>query len=345
MAATRLTTLPASWYTDAEIAQLEHERIFRGAWQYVARADQVAEPRSYVAARAGAVPVVIVRDDVGELRGFVNVCRHRGHEVVSGEGKRAALQCPYHAWTYGLDGRLRAAPRSDREPGFSVEEIALAPVAVDTWGPFVFANPDVDAAPLAEVLGDLPERFGVPFGGLRFHRRAEWTVAANWKVTAENFLECYHCSVAHPGFSAVVDVSPDAYTLASDGFVLSQHARLRDGEAEVEGEFHLIWPNTVINVMPGRANVSIGPLLPEGPAGTRRFLDYWLPADADDAWIAEYHAFDDQVGKEDEALVESVQRGLESGMLERGVVLPESEQLIVAFEALVEQALDGSAPS
>ncbi len=86
MATTRLTTLPASWYTDAEVLRAEQERIFRRSWQYAARADQVAEPRSYVAARAGAVPVVVVRDDAGELRGFVNVCRHRGHEVVSGEG-------------------------------------------------------------------------------------------------------------------------------------------------------------------------------------------------------------------------------------------------------------------
>jgi phenylpropionate dioxygenase-like ring-hydroxylating dioxygenase large terminal subunit len=339
MAVGALTTLPASWYTDPAILRLEQDRIFRRGWQYVARGDEVAEPRAYVAARVGDVPVVVLRDEEDVLRGYVNVCRHRGHEVVSGSGKRAALQCPYHAWTYGLDGRLRAAPRSEREPGFSLEGVALAPVAVEEWGPWIFANADAEAAPLAETLGDLPDRLGVPFDRLRFYQRSDWTVEANWKVVAENFLECYHCAVAHPGFSAVVDVSPEAYRLSSEGFVLSQHAVLRDGAAEIDGEFHLIWPNTVINVMPGRPNVSIGPIVPAGPGRAARFLDYWVDAEGDQAWVEELMAFDTQVGVEDEALVESVQRGLASGQVERGRLLPESEQLIVAFEALVERAL------
>ena len=353
MAATRVTTLPASWYTDPEILRLEGELIFRRSWQYVARADQVAEPGRYVAARAGDVPVVVVRD--GEtLRGFVNVCRHRGHEVVSGEGARRSLQCPYHAWTYGLDGCLRAAPRADREPGLDLGELSLLPVAVAEWGPFVFANPDADAAPLSEHLGELPSLLaesGLDLDRLRFRHRSEWEVEANWKVVAENFLECYHCAVAHPGFSSVVDVAPDAYRLEAHETFLSQygsvHGAVRSGRregpydavGEVEGQFHLLWPNFVLNVMPGRPNLSAGTILPAGPGRSARLLDYWFVEDADEAWVRDLLAFDDQVGREDEALVESVQRGLASGMLERGHLLGESEKLIVAFEALVERAL------
>jgi choline monooxygenase len=359
MAAGAPTTLPASWYTDPAILRLEQERIFRTSWQYVARADQVAEPRSYAAGRAGEIPVVVVRDDEGELRGFVNVCRHRGHEVVSGSGSRASLQCPYHAWTYGLDGCLRSAPRADREPGFSTEGLGLLPVAVDTWGPWVFANPAADAAPLAEHLGELPDlvaRAGLDLDSLRFRERAEWTVEANWKIVVENFLECYHCSVAHPGFSSVVDVSPEAYRLEQGPTFLSQYGTLREPVAagerpgpyevrgEVEGQFHLLWPNFVINVMPGRPNVSAGTMLPAGPGRTARVLDYWFAEDADEEWIRGMRAFDDQVGREDEALVESVHAGLASGLVERGLLLPESEQLIVAFEAMVERSLDGAAP-
>jgi phenylpropionate dioxygenase-like ring-hydroxylating dioxygenase large terminal subunit len=110
----------------------EEEAIFRRFWQYAARADQVAEPGSYVAARAGALPVVVVRDGHARLRAFVNVCRHRGSVICDGEGRRETLQCPYHGWTYDLDGTLRAAPRADREPSFSLDGIALVPVAVDT---------------------------------------------------------------------------------------------------------------------------------------------------------------------------------------------------------------------
>jgi phenylpropionate dioxygenase-like ring-hydroxylating dioxygenase large terminal subunit len=339
MATARVPTLPASWYTDHEILRAERERIVHRSWQYVARADQLDSPRSYVATRAGDVPVVLVRDDEGGLRGFVNVCRHRAHEVVSGEGARATFQCPYHAWTYGLDGRLRTAPRSEREPGFSMDGIALLPISVGTWGPLVFANPDPEAAPLAETLGDLPDRFGLDLERLRFHERIEWSVEANWKVVLENFLECYHCAVAHPAFNALVDTGPDAYRLSFDGPVLSQHAALRRRKSEVEGEFHLIWPNTTMNVFPGRPNLSIGPVLPVGSGRAARFLDYWFAEDADEDWIRELRELDGQVGREDEALVESVQRGLTTGLVDRGVVLPESEQLIVAFESLVERAL------
>ena len=156
------------------------------------------------------------------MRGFVNVCRHRGSLVCEGEGRRETLQCPYHAWTYALDGSLRAAPRSDREPGFDKAELGLLPVGVGTWGPFVFVNPDVDAAPLAETLGDLPERLAavVDVDALVFHHRSEPALDANWKVCAENYLECYHCAVAHPGFSAVVNTADDAYGLEESAPVL-----------------------------------------------------------------------------------------------------------------------------
>ena len=127
---------------------LERERLFARAWTYAGPAEWVSEPGSYFAAQIGHVPVAVVRGSDGVLRGFVNVCRHRGHLVVEGTGCRETLQCPYHAWTYDLDGSLRKAPRSEREPGFDPTGLSLAPVSVDTWGPFVFVNPDPDAAPL-----------------------------------------------------------------------------------------------------------------------------------------------------------------------------------------------------
>ncbi len=111
-------TLPASWYSDEGVLELEREQIFASAWQYAGPAELVAEPESFMASVAGHIPVVVTRASDGELRGLVNVCRHRGHVVAQGCGSRATLQCPYHAWTYELDGSLRRAPRSDREAGF-----------------------------------------------------------------------------------------------------------------------------------------------------------------------------------------------------------------------------------
>jgi phenylpropionate dioxygenase-like ring-hydroxylating dioxygenase large terminal subunit len=331
-------TLPWVWYTDPEILRREQERIFRRAWQYAGPAQHVAEPNTFLTCQAGDLPVVVVRAGGGDLRAFVNVCRHRGSIVMEGHGRRATLQCSYHAWTYGLDGTLKAAPRADREPEFDSSGLALLPVSVATWGPFVFVHPDAEAPPLADTLGRLPEL--VPeLDSLRFHHRSEYEVAANWKIACENFLECYHCPVAHPGFSAVVDVDPDEYTLEPHDTFWSQYARLRDDRTAPGGQFHLLFPNVKLNVYPGPPNLSIGPVLPAGPERTLGHLDYFFPADADDAWIEELVAFDDQVGREDTKLVESVQRGVRSGAIEHGRLLPESEQLVAAFQRRVFDAL------
>src|SRR6187200_626216 len=151
-----LRTLPYEWYTDPAVLHLEQQRLFARSWQYAARLDQVAEPGQLTTAYAGELPVVLARARDGELRGFVNVCRHRGHPLCEGEQRRETIQCPYHAWTYGLDGRLRAAPRSEEEPEFPQDELGLVPIAVDTWGPFVFANAGAEPEPLADALGPLP---------------------------------------------------------------------------------------------------------------------------------------------------------------------------------------------
>jgi phenylpropionate dioxygenase-like ring-hydroxylating dioxygenase large terminal subunit len=341
-------TLDWTAYADPELLPRERERIFARSWQYVGHEGQLATP-GYFASRVGDIPVVITRDRDGELRGFLNVCRHRGSIVAHGEGARSSLQCPYHAWTYALDGSLRAAPRADLEGGIEGDELSLRPVSVGTWGPFVFANPDPEAVPLAETLGRLPVlvgEAGVDVDAIEVRSRAESTVDANWKIVAENFLECYHCSVAHPGFSALVDVSPESYSLDPGETFSTQLGPVRadgngyDTSGEVaRSQFHFLWPNTMINIFPGRPNLSIGPVLPAGADRTDRFLDYFFAPDVDEAWVDELLEFDGQVGAEDRVLVENVQRGVSTGLIEVGRLLPESERLIADFQARVQAAL------
>jgi choline monooxygenase len=338
------TTLPYGWYTDPEILRLEQERIFASAWQYVGHTGQLARP-GYFATRVGRTPVVVTRDRDGVLRAFVNVCRHRGQVVAEGEGRRETLQCPYHAWTYGLDGRLRSAPRSEEEPEFPHDELCLVPVAVDTWGPFVFANARPVVEPLAQALGSLPAQvaeLGLDVDSLVHHSRWEAELDANWKIVCENFLECYHCQVAHPAFSEVIDVSPDAYVLSTDGRLSTQHGPLRTAAPADElprAQFHFLWPSLGINIFGGRPNISIGPIVPLTPERTYRFLDYFFGPDVEKAWIDELLAFDDQVGREDRTLVEGVQRGIASGALEHGFLMSRSEQLIGHFQTLTAAAL------
>ena len=229
------------------------------------------------------------------------------------------------------------------------------PVAVATWGPLVFVHPDAAAPPLETLLGSVPASVragGLDPEGLRFHSRVEYELQANWKVVIENYLECYHCAVAHPGFSSVVEVDPTRYRLEASSWSSSQFCGLREtprgpgtgtsyqpsGEI-TEGQFHFLWPNTRLNVFPGRPNLSVGTAIPIGPERTRGFFDYFFGEGVTEGETRDLLAFDDQVGREDRVLVESVQRGVRSGVLGSGRLLPQSEQLIAHFQQLVRRAL------
>jgi choline monooxygenase len=343
--------LPADWYTSADVAARERERIFRRSWQYAGRAEQLAASGDYLTASLGDVPIVVVRGD-DALRAFINVCRHRRHEVVQGAGNKKVLQCPYHAWTYGLDGRLRAAPRSDREADFDRATCSLLPARADTWGPFVFAALDQAAPALSEVVGELPSivaRSGLVLGDLRFHGREEWTARANWKVMVENFLECYHCPVQHPAFSAVVDVDEDSYALDGYRWSSSQVAPVRPSALEGRGrktayavrgavtqaQYHYIWPNLTLSINPGPPNLSLDVWLPDGPERTRGFSEHYFGPEVSESERRDIIAFNHQVGREDDALTDSVQRGLRAGLPAEARLLPASEHLVIHFQKLV----------
>ena len=348
-------TLPASWYSDPGVAALERERIFARTWQYAGPAEQVEAPGSYLATQAGHVPVVVTRGRDGVLRGFVNVCRHRAYVIARGSGCRETLQCPYHAWTYELDGTLRKAPRSEREAGFDAADFSLLPVSVDSWGPFLFVNPDPAATPLAEALGALPEiaaRSGLDLSTLRYHSHHEWVIEANWKVALENYLECYHCPVAHPGFSKLIDVDPDSYALTVSPTFSSQIGPIRasalngNGSAPytpvgdvLQSQYHFLWPNTTINIAPGPANIALERWVPDGVGRTVEVTDYWFGADVPPEIMQEVLDFDDQVGREDTDLVVSVQAGLNSGTVPQGRLMRESEQLIADFQHRLHDAV------
>ena len=346
-------TLPAHWYSDESIAALERERIFARTWQYAGRVEQVADPGCFFATRAGHIPIAVVRGKDGELRAFVNVCRHRGHPVISGEGCRETLQCPYHAWTYDLDGSLRRAPRAEREK-VDLSGIALLPAAVGEWGPFVFVNPDPAAEPLREYLGELPELIaasGVDLARVRFHSHHEWEVRSNWKIAMENFLECYHCPVAHPGFSKVIDVDPDAYELTVSETFSSQlgHVRASALSADRDGyvprgevtvaQYDFLWPNTTIDIEAGPVNIAIERWVPTGPRTTVEVTDYFFAEDVTEEQAQEVIAFGTQVGIEDQSLCESAQEGLDAGLVTQGRLLLQSEQLIHDFQRKLVAAL------
>lgn len=342
-------TLPFSAYTDPAFLEREKGTLFTNSWQYVGHTGDLTEVRC-LPLQINDLPVVLTQD-AETIHALVNVCAHRGSLVCTEPSSREALVCPYHAWRYRLDGTLVSAARSNREVEFNPADHALETLRVGQWGPFLFVALSDKAPTFEEFLGDLPhqvKRAGIDVHSLVFHSRATSTLNANWKVCVENFLECYHCRVAHPDFSKAIDTSADGYELVTAPTYSTQYGPVRerwtgnfDPTGEVpRGQFHLLYPNTAINIMPGEPNISIGPITPTGPGSTHRFLDYFFGPDVPGSWIDPMMEFDEQVGREDLVLVENMQLGISARPDRRGTLFMDSEHLIAHFEDYVVRALD-----
>jgi Rieske 2Fe-2S family protein len=212
--------LPQAAYTSPDVLAWEQEYFFAGNWVCAGRATDLADPGDRRAMRIGDDAVLFVRGDDGVLRGFFNVCRHRGHELLpcGASAHRNAIHCPYHAWTYGLDGALKATPRFDAPPAFDPNEFGLVPVRTEEWLGWVMVNVSGDAPPLAQHIGALDELIA-PYECSRLVVGAshEYVLHANWKLPLENYHECYHCPAIHPELCVVSPpTSGDNYDLPGD---------------------------------------------------------------------------------------------------------------------------------
>src|ERR1022692_5084694 len=224
------STIPATWYVDPSIAELERLSVFSKTWQLVARTDQLKMPGEFVRATVASEPIVIVRGNDGILRGFYNVCRHHAAAVVTEPcGQASLLHCPYHGWNYGLDGSLKGMPEVDGVKNFERKDNGLVPVKVDTWEQFVFVNLDPVAAPLEEFLGGMVKRVA-PLGlnKLHYFTTRRYDIHCNWKVFVDNYLDGgYHVPHLHKGLSSVLDYkqytieNEDRYCLQSSPMVSS----------------------------------------------------------------------------------------------------------------------------
>ena len=324
-------TIPADWYTTTESLARDRATALRQGWQYIGPATDVAEPGSFTTGDLAGLPIVITRDVDGTLRGFANVCRHRGALVAEGCGRRRTLQCRYHGWTYRLDGTLH------RSPGMTLDEdVRLPAIAVATLGPLLFAAADPRTEPLETALGpflDLLDRVaGVELRRLVHRCRLEHTIAANWKVVVENFIECYHCPLVHtetlPGYG------DDDYRIGQFGSLHTQHL---DDQRFC---FAYLFPTTQLSAYGHESAFVARAITPEGPDRTRVALDYWFLDDCADDAAGRYVEWFERVIGEDKPLCESVQHGLASGAIDRGYLNPDAEAGLAAFQQLLLDAFD-----
>jgi len=351
-----LRTLPRAAYVDERHYAREVDRIWFREWVCVGRAESLSAAGDYLQVEVAGESILVVRDRDGKLRAFANVCRHRGSQLVmdtaptaNGPGAhgrfKGAIRCPYHAWTYGLDGRLRNAPFLTESDGLRKEQLGLYQAAVDVWGGFVFVNltPE-EVTPersLAARLGETVERAAnYPLADLRTGHRITYEVDANWKAILENYNECYHCGPVHPELCEVVPAFKEAGGAGLDweegvphreGATTFTFSGTTDrapfpGLSEEEQRRHkgeLLYPNLMISL--AADHVAAFTLWPSGPGHTRIDCDFLFhpdemarnafdPSDAVEFW--------DIVNRQDWRICESVQRGMGSRRFTAGYYAP-----------------------
>jgi Rieske 2Fe-2S family protein len=215
-------TLPQPYFTDPAILAQEKERLLLNGWVAVGRAEQVAKPGAYFVADVAGQSIIVLRDKTGTIRAFYNVCAHRGSRLCEEHQGQLSetLQCPYHAWTYALDGRLIGAPSTNDLEGFSKSDWPLRPVAVGSWEGFLFLNLSPMPEPFEQYMGPVWDRF-VRFGSsdLLLGKTIEYTVKANWKLIVQNYSECYHCALVHPELTKLTPPTGGANDLTDGAFL------------------------------------------------------------------------------------------------------------------------------
>lgn len=351
-------TLPARYYISPEIFELEKDAIFYKTWHYAGHASQVSEPGQYFTTTIHQQNLFIAHGRDGEIRAFYNVCAHRGHTLLEGSGKKNIITCPYHAWAYDFDGKLKAARNSENVEGFNKCDFPLKQVKLETFCGMLMINLDLNATPFAEQYDGLEaeiRQYMPSVDELSFAQRDTFDVESNWKVLVDNFLECYHCAGAHKDFVDLVNM--DTYRTITHKRYSSQCAaapvsnkstafNFEPGEVDFGYAGFFVWPNMTIWLYPGEANMSILQMNPSTPEQTTEYQDWFTLGGKLSPQLKEAAAYQkDVLQPEDISLCESVQQGLQSKGYNQGRFIVDegktelSEHAVHHFQKMVMEAL------
>jgi choline monooxygenase len=370
-------TLNPEAYRSSDYFEVEKQKVYGSSWVCVGYLSQLREPGDAITATVGGQPILVLRDRERRLRAFYNVCRHRGSQLVERSGNIEIIRCPYHAWGYSLDGKLLGTPyfrgldvpEAERRYfdtshvyDFKKEDYGLLPVAVDSWGCFVFVTLDAAARPLAQWLGDLPERYRrYPLAELEVYGRKLFTIAANWKLIAENFMEYYHLPWVHPELTTVsgvadhhrqqgpgmytgMDTSPLTYQAES---ALSADLPTMPGLDATERQsayWIYLFPNVALFLLPNHLFTLL--LQPSGIGHTVESADLLVHPSVYEGKDArtkldEIYRYWDMVNQQDILAVERVQRGVQSRAYPGGRMCYRFEEPIHRFQNMVIDRLTG----
>jgi phenylpropionate dioxygenase-like ring-hydroxylating dioxygenase large terminal subunit len=329
--------MPKSVYTSPEFLALEQERIFRRDWLCAGRAEALPEPGDYMTMQIAGEPVIVLRDRDGTIRAMSNVCRHRMSTLLEGRGNVRSIVCPYHAWTYNLDGTLRGAPAMGLNEGYCKSDIRLPQVRAEVWQGWIMVTLNPGAPSPAAVLEDVDALVGyLDMASYRETFRQEFRWATNWKVLAENFMESYHLPVCHNGtIGGTVDLNqmtcPEGHDAFNYHWIIKNNSLpltlAHPSNTTLQGDRRRItwllsiYPSLLITLTPGYFWYLS--LTPDGPGHVNVLYGGGMSAD----WVADPEAEThlntlrvllDAVNEEDKGCTERVYRGLCAGLSEPG---------------------------
>jgi choline monooxygenase len=348
--------LPSKYYYDSQIFEQEKEQIFYRSWNFIGHTIQLSQPGQYFTTKVADQNLAIVRGRDNVVRAFYNVCAHRGHELLEGEGQQKAIACPYHSWTYSMDGILQYAPYGDKIEKFNPSEICLKEIRLEEIGGLLFVNLDSQAKPLRDLVPTLEKELLTYIPNSRelhlsYHQ--EFTVRTNWKNLVENALEDYHTPFLHPGVknnskTETFEVIPKKLSLINTCKVKSN----ADGRYNLEGmeEFiwwwYWLWPNTQISTFPDRS-MRIFRVQPESPTQSKWSFDFYLTNMKPNQQEMEHiENLIKTTLSEDIIAVEAVQRGQQSlGFQQPRLVIGQgkeswSEIGVYNFQKLVKESIE-----
>ncbi|MEL7202627.1 MAG: ring-hydroxylating oxygenase subunit alpha [Pseudomonadota bacterium] len=357
----RSLSLRSAAYTEQLWFDADLKAIIARSWQWVCHVEKTREPGSYITVEIAGSPIAVVRGRDGVLRAFYNVCKHRAHELLSGEGNTTRIMCPYHAWVYKLDGQLARAPHTDSLQDFDPGTICLDQVQVEEFCGFVFVNLDPDAKSLQEQTGTLEteiRHWAPDVENLTFGHRLTYSIKSNWKNVVDNFLECYHCPTAHKDFCDLVDM--DTYRVTTHGIYSSHMAdagQAKNSAYDVSNatvKTHAVWwlwPTTCLMRYPGRSSIIVLNIIPIGPDRTLETYDFYLETpEPNEMELDAIRYLDEVLQVEDIGLVESVQRGMSTPAFTQGRIVHDpngsgkSEHAVHHFHGLVLDAYASLTP-
>lgn len=346
-------TIPADWYVDRRFHDLDGEHVLARSWQLVGHVSQLSERGSTACLTVAGEPILLVRGDDGEVRAFFNVCRHRGGPLAIEDGKVSVLRCHYHGWTYGLDGQLRGVPDMAGVQEFTRERFGLVPIDLAEWEGLLFVRLDgeipsdagiLDRLP-REAFGDIPSRIApATLSTLRFARRVRYSIACNWKVYVDNYLEGYHLPIVHPELCKLLDYRQyvtelsELHSLQFSPFLDSAADNLY-GAADGRAFYYFLWPNAMLNIMPGR--MQINRVLPLAHDRTEVHFDYFYEDVSTPEGVARIEAdleYSDRIQQEDVEICELVQQRLGSRAYRQGRFSVKRESGVHHFQNLLRAA-------